>query len=87
MIIADTIILIAQVQEAVTVMNVVTDIAAAGVFVCAAACVAVGACIFIGNGVLAAAIKFLWYRLWLGMAVVVTVPIAVWFVFHFGRIQ
>ena len=63
------------------------DIAAAGVFVCAAACVAVGACIFIGNGVLAAAIKFLWYRLWLGMAVVVTVPIAVWFVFHFGRIQ
>ncbi len=36
------------------------DIAAAGVFVCAAACVAVGACIFIGNGVLAAAIKFLW---------------------------
>ncbi len=34
------------------------DIAAAGVFVCAAACVAVGACIFIGNGVLAAAIKF-----------------------------
>ena len=40
------------------------DIAAAGVFVCAAACVAVGACIFIGNGVLAAAIKFLWYRLW-----------------------
>ena len=63
------------------------DIAAAGVFVCAAACVAVGACIFIGNGVLAAAIKFLWYRLWLGMAVVVTVPFAVWFVFHFGRIQ
>ena len=60
------------------------DIAAAGVFVCAAACVAVGACIFIGNGVLAAAIKFLWYRLWLGMAVVVTVPFAV---FHFGRIQ
>jgi len=53
----------------------------------AAACVAVGACIFIGNGVLAAAIKFLWYRLWLGMAVVVTVPFAVWFVFHFGRIQ
>ena len=50
------------------------DIAAAGVFVCAAAYVAVGACIFIGNGVLAAAIKFLWYRLWLGMAVVVTVP-------------
>ena len=56
------------------------DIAAAGVFVCAA-------CIFIGIGVLAAAIKFLWYRLWLGMAVVVTVPFAVWFVFHFGRIQ
>ena len=52
------------------------DIAAAGVFVCAAACVAVGACIFIGNGVLAAAIKFLWCRLWLGMAVVVTVPFA-----------
>ncbi len=47
------------------------DIAAAGVFVCAAACVAVaGACIFIGNGVLAAAIKFcgtgcgLAWRLW-----------------------
>ena len=70
-----------------TAIERLCDKQATGVFVCATACVAVGACIFIGNGVLAAAIKFLWYRLWLGMAVVVTVPFAVWFVFHFGRIQ
>ena len=63
------------------------DIAAAGALWCAA-CSQRWARIFIGNGVYCGSyIKFLWYRLWLGMAVVVTVPFAIWFVFHFGRIQ
>ena len=60
------------------------DIAAAAVFVCAAACVAVGVCIFLMHGVLAAALRFLAARLWLAMVFLVTVPAAVWFVFFFG---
>ena len=63
------------------------DIAAAAVFVCAAACVAVGMCIFLMHGVLAAALRFLAARLWLAMVFLVTVPAAVWFVFFFGRKQ
>ena len=63
------------------------DIAAAAVFVCAAACVAVGVCIFLAHGVLAAALRFLAARLWLAMVFLVTVPAAVWFVFFFGRKQ
>ena len=63
------------------------DIAAAAVFVCAAACVAVGVCIFLMHGVLAAALRFLAARLWLAMVFLVTVPAAVWFVFFFGRKQ
>lgn len=63
------------------------DIAAAAVFVCAAACVAVGVCIFLMHGVLAAALRFLAARLWLAMVFLVTVPVAVWFVFFFGRKQ
>lgn len=63
------------------------DIAAAGVFVCAAACAAVGVCIFIAKGVLAVAIQFLLMHLWAAMVLLVTVPIALWFIFHYGRIQ
>lgn len=63
------------------------DIAAAGVFVCAAACAAVGVCIFIAKGVLIVAIQFLLMHLWAVMALLVTVPIALWFIFHYGRIQ
>ena len=63
------------------------DIAAAAVFVCAAACVAVGVCIFLAHGVLAAALRFLAARLWLAMVFLVTVTAAVGFVFFFGRKQ
>lgn len=63
------------------------DIAAAGVFVCAAACAAVGVCIFIAKGVLVVAIQFLLMHLWAAMVLLVTVPIALWFIFHYGRIQ
>lgn len=63
------------------------DIAAAGVFVCAAACAAVGVCIFIGEGVLLVALRFLLAHLWLAMALLVTIPAALWFIFYYGRIQ
>ncbi len=63
------------------------DIAAAGVFVCAVACAAVGVCIFIGKGLLLTALRLMWAHLWLGMVMLVTVPVAVWFVFYYGRAQ
>lgn len=63
------------------------DIAAAGVFVCAVACVAVGVCVFLGRGVLWTAVQFLLAHLWAAMALLVTVPVALWFIFHYGRIQ
>ena len=63
------------------------DIAAAGVFVCAVACAAVGVCSVIAKGVLVVAIQFLLMHLWAAMALLVTVPVALWFIFHYGRIQ
>ena len=63
------------------------DIAAAGVFVCAAACVAVGVCVFLAEGVLLTALQYILAHLWIAMALVVTVPIALWFIFYYGRIQ
>lgn len=63
------------------------DIAAAGVFVCAVACVAVGVCVFLGGGVLWTALGFLLAHLWVAMALLVTIPAALWFIFHYGRIQ
>ena len=63
------------------------DIAAAGVFVCAAACVAVGVCIFLGRGVLWTALGFLFAHLWVLAALLVSIPAALWFIFHYGRIQ
>ena len=51
------------------------DIAAAGVFVCAVACAAL------------TALRLMWAHLWLGMVMLVTVPMAVWFVFYYGRAQ
>ena len=62
-------------------------IAAAGVVVCAVACVAVGVCVFLGRGVLWTALRFLLAHLWVAMALLVTVPAALWFIFHYGRIQ
>lgn len=63
------------------------DIAAAGVFVCAAACVAVGACIFIGEGVLWQAFRCIGTHLWIVLPLAVSVPAALWFIFRYGRIQ
>ena len=63
------------------------DIAAAGVFVCAAACVAVGVCIFIGEGVLAAALQDIFAHLWVAMGLLASAPVALWFIFQYGRIQ
>ncbi len=59
------------------------DIAAAGVFVCAAACVGVGLCIFLGNGLLIRALSFLGGNLWCVLPIAATVPAALWFVFRF----
>ena len=39
------------------------DIAAAGVFVCAAACVAVGVCVFLAGGVLLTALQYIFAHL------------------------
>ena len=64
-----------------------TDMAAAAVFLCAASCVAVGVCIILAHGVLAAPLRFLAARLWLAMVFLVTAPASVWFVFFFGRKQ
>ncbi len=63
------------------------DIAAAGVFVCAAACVVVGVCIFIWKGVLWQALRYLAAHLWVLAALAVSVPAALWFIFRYGRIQ
>lgn len=63
------------------------DIAAAGVFVCAAACVAVGIFLFLGKGLLWRAFAMLASQLWIAMVLLVSVPVALWFIFNYGRIQ
>ena len=63
------------------------DIAAAGVFVCAAACVAVGVCIFLFEGVLFSALSWLLAHLWAAALLLLSVPAALWFIFKYGRIQ
>ena len=52
------------------------DIAAAGVFVCAAACVAVGVCIFLFEGVLFSALSWLLAHLWAAAVLLVSIPAA-----------
>ena len=63
------------------------DNAAAGVFVCAVACAAVGVCIFLGRGVLRMALCSLLPPLWVAMVLLVPLPAALWFIFPYGRIQ
>ncbi len=63
------------------------DIAAAGVFACAAACVAVGVCIFLFEGVLFSALSWLLAHLWAAAVLLVSIPAALWFIFKYGRIQ
>ena len=63
------------------------DIAAAGVFVCAAACVAVGVCIFLFERVLFSALSWLLAHLWAAAVLLVSIPAALWFIFKYGRIQ
>ena len=63
------------------------DIAAAGVFVCAAACVAVGVCVFLAGGVLLTALSWLLAHLWAAAVLLVSIPAALWFIFKYGRIQ
>lgn len=59
------------------------DIAAAGVFVCAAACAVVGALFFLP------VLPVIWERLrqhlWLAAGLALSVPVALWFIFAFGR--
>ncbi len=63
------------------------DIAAAGVFVCAAACIAVGVYVFLGNGVLLRALRCLGEHPWGFIALAVSAPIALWFVFRFPPVR
>lgn len=63
------------------------DIAAAGVFVCALACVAVGLCLFLGRGLLAAALSYLAGQVWAAALLLVSAPVALLFIFRYGRMQ
>ncbi|MDY3617528.1 diacylglycerol kinase family protein [Agathobaculum sp.] len=63
------------------------DIAAAGVFVCALACVAVGLCLFLGRGLLFAALSYLTGHLWAAALILISAPLALLFIFRYGRIQ
>ncbi|MCQ5129801.1 diacylglycerol kinase family protein [Butyricicoccus faecihominis] len=63
------------------------DIAAAAVFVCAAACAIIGLVLFLGEGLLSEALAYLGARPWAAGAVVVSVPFALLFIFKYGRIQ
>ena len=63
------------------------DIAAAGVFVCAAACVAIGLCLFLGGGILPRALDYIAAHWWTAAALAVSVPFAAWFIFKYGRLQ
>lgn len=44
-------------------------------------------CVFLAEGVLLTALQYILAHLWIAMALVVTVPIALWFIFYYGRIQ
>lgn len=63
------------------------DIAAAAVFVCAVACVAIGGFLFLGEGLLFAALSYIKGHLWAAAALAASVPPVLWFIFKFGRIQ
>lgn len=58
------------------------DIAAAAVLVCALACVAVGICIFLRNGVLIQALFRLMEHPFLIVALIVSLPVGWWFIFR-----
>ncbi len=61
------------------------DIAAAAVFLCALFCVVIGAVFFLPSGALWQAVHVLLKHLWgLGL-LVLSLPVALWFVFGFGR--
>ena len=60
------------------------DIAAAAVFVCALACVAVGVCVFVSGGVLLCALRCMAAHRWVLAALAVSVPTAWWFIFRYG---
>lgn len=59
------------------------DIAAAAVLICALACVAVGICIFMRNGVLMRALFRLIERPFLTVIFVLSLPAGWWFIFRF----
>ena len=61
------------------------DIAAAAVFVCAVACIVVGALFFLRGPVLARIFDCLHRHLWLAGLLVLSVPAALGFIFAFGR--
>lgn len=61
------------------------DIAAAGVFVCALFCVAVGALLFLTDGAIWHVVRVFYNHLWaLGM-LLLSIPAAIYFIFHIKR--
>ena len=63
------------------------DIAAAAVFVCAAACAIIGLVLFLGEGLLWVALDYLSIHLWAAAPLIASVPFALLFIFKYGRIQ
>ena len=61
------------------------DIAAAAVFLCALFCVVVGVLFFVIEGALFSVLDFLRARYWAIGVLLVSLPAAVWFVFHYGK--
>ena len=61
------------------------DVAAGGVLVCALACVVVGYILFIPTGALSAAFTVLFDKLWRLMLLILSIPVALLFIFCAGR--
>lgn len=61
------------------------DIAAAAVFLCALFCVVIGAVFFLPSGALVQAVHVLTDSLWKLALLVLSLPVAIWFVFFYGK--
>ncbi len=63
------------------------DIAAAAVFICAAACAGIGIFLFLGEGLLFSALAYLKNHQWILVPLAFSIPPALWYIFRYGRIQ
>ncbi len=63
------------------------DIAAAAVFVCAVFCVIIGIVVFVPSGALFRAFHTLYKHLWITGLTILSIPIAIGFIFGFGKFK